>query len=68
MHAAEHDNALIRLRRRAGKLERVASNVSDVLDLGTLIIMCEDDSVQVFFELQDFIANSGDVCLISRHT
>ena len=56
MDAAEHDHIMIGLCRGAGKFERIAGDVGDVLDLGPLIIVGQDDGVQVFFELQDLFA------------
>ena len=45
VHAAEDDDVGVGLRRLAGQAERVADEIGDVLDLGPLVVVREDDRV-----------------------
>jgi hypothetical protein len=64
VHTAEHDDLSVRLGGLAGKAERVADVVRDVLDFGALVIVREDDGVALLGERLDAALELG--CLAVR--
>jgi hypothetical protein len=51
--AAERDHVAVDLRGGLGERERVAHEVGEVLDLGLLVVVREQDRVALFLELED---------------
>jgi hypothetical protein len=52
-HAAEGDHLGVGRRRLARQIEAVADEIGEVLDLGLLVIMGEDDRVALLLEARD---------------
>jgi hypothetical protein len=59
--AAEGDHLGVGLGRLAREAERVAEVVGDVLDLGQLVVVGEDDRVALLRERANFIAERSDL-------
>ena len=65
MNAAENNHVRACPRRLLRKAQRITDIIRDILDLGYLIVMGENDGVELFFEGEDF-AREG-VKLSARH-
>ena len=61
VHAAEHDDAVIRFCRGPGELQGIAGDVRDVLHLGPLVVVGQDDGVEVLFQLEDLVTKQSDI-------
>ena len=55
MDAAKGDDIGFGFRRAVSEAERIADVVGQLLDLGDLVVVCEDDGVALFFEAADFV-------------
>jgi hypothetical protein len=53
--AAEDDDVAVHLLRRLGELQRVADHVGQVLDLGFLVIMGQDDRIPLLLQAEDLV-------------
>ena len=62
--AAERDDVAIGLARFAGEFEAIANDVGQFLNLGVLIVVSEQDSTAVAFEVENFF---GDGCRRGNH-
>ena len=60
VHAAEDDDVGFRLRGFARQAERVADEVGDVLHLGALVVVRQDDGVALAGERLDLALQLGD--------
>ena len=58
MDAAKEDDVGVGLRGLIAQAQRVADEIRDVLDLGHLVIVREDDGVALPFQLRDFLRRS----------
>ena len=55
MHAAENNHVRARFRRLLRQAEGIADVVRHVLDFRHLVIVREDDSIELFFERENFL-------------
>jgi len=67
MDAAKHDHVVVRFCRGAREFEGIAGQVGNVLHLGTLVVVRQDNGIQVFFEFRYFIAEGVEVSRIGSH-